>query len=82
VSQLEYTYKNQFHEKANVKAVLVGDSKVISPSEYIEIFLITRGYDTSLENRLRVAESLAHVPARERHSASELDHWLDCHFKS
>lgn len=82
MNPLEYTYPNELHEKANVKAVLVTDNKVISASEYIEIFLITRGYDTTPENRLRVAESLAHVPARERHSSSELDHWLDCHFKS
>lgn len=79
---MEYKDQNDSRDKPRINAVFTSDNKIISVSEYIEIFLITRGYETTYQNRLKIAESLSHVPMRDRHSVSELDHWLDSQFKS
>ena len=82
MSKLEYRDQNDSRNKPGFNAVFTSDNKIISVSEYIETFLITRGYETTQQNRLKIADSLSHVPMRDRHSVSELDHWLDSQFKS
>lgn len=77
-----YKNKSELQEKMRIKEVLTSDNKIISTYEYIETFLITRGYETTQNNRAAIADSLEHIPQSDRHSASELDHWLDSHFKN
>lgn len=76
----KYQVEPQKNEK--FEEVLTSDNICISTYEYIDLFLITRGYETTHSNRLKVAESLERCTWRARHPASELDHWLDSQFKN
>lgn len=79
---MEYKNQRELQGKVIIKEVLTYDNRTISTYEYIENFLITRGYEATQNNLDAIARSLEHVPKRDRHSASELDHWLDSHFQN
>lgn len=80
--KLEYKNQRESQDKMTIKEVLTSDNRTISTCEYIESFLITRGYEATQNNIAAIARSLERAPKRDRHSASELDHWLDYYFQN